>query len=54
MRKKCHMQHSSKKSKVCTKEHKQSEPVSGNKNHDSSKNKKNVCDYMKEYMQERQ
>ena len=56
MRKEYQIQPSSKTSKVCTKEHKQSEPVSGNKNDDTAmppKTKGIQCDYMKEYMQQR-
>ena len=56
MRKKCQMQHSSKTSKVCRKEDKQSETVTGNKNDDTAmlpKTKRMQCDYMKQYMQQR-
>ena len=36
MRKRCQMLYSSKSSKVCLKEHKQSEPATGNKNDDTA------------------
>ena len=51
------MQCSSKTSKICTKELKQSEPVSRNKNNDTAmppKQKEMCCDYLKEHMQQRQ
>ena len=54
IRKKCQMQHSSKTSKVCTQEHKQSGPVIRNKNDDTAmpqKTKRMQCDYKKEYME---
>ena len=54
MRKKYQMQHSSKTSEVCMKEHKQSELFAGNKNADTGmlpKTKRMWCDHMKEYMQ---
>ena len=56
MGKKCQVQHASKISKVCTKEHKQLEAVTGNKNDDTTmlpKTKRLQCDCMKEYMQQR-
>ena len=43
MRKKCQMQHSSKTSRVCTREHKKSDPVTGNKNDTAMLPKQKEC-----------